>query len=351
MTKLKTTPLHRLGAAANPSPISSGEVRAAPLDHLFPSFLFVMADNLYSHLNGIRSVRLRPAVLILALTALLMLNLPMPGSVLHARYAAKGGDGWQVVSNPEDRWISIISKDGSQRVFVDGDGPEDDEMYAGVYIRLGEREFSGNYLGTKAPLLAPENPFLTQSRVYAEAKGREVEITMLDDSSLYRPGDPHSAVSSLRMEVSITFGPDIVITLRGLYYILPVGVETFTLWIDEDERVYHRLGDGPYVDYFEDVRFVEFTDSQGAHFVVETDARVLQFESLPPMGDPQLRVSEIDFDHSYKEYGQAEILTTVLLLPPPGASPVLQARAGSPWVSALGRTSLPETPRRAPSPS
>ncbi len=221
-----------------------------------------------------------------------------------------------ISTSSEERWISAVSEAGPWGILVDGDGPEDDGMYAGVYLRSGHREFSGGYLHKRAPLIAPERPFTIQSWIHVVAGENRVDVSMVDDghpsgvaSGRYRLQQP------LRMDATVSFGPHITIVLRGLYYILPSGVGTVSLRDGEGKRWEHGIVPGPWRTYFEDIRTMEFFDSFGTHFLIETEARVLQLEGLPAAGDPAGQAFEIDFDHSYKEYGQFEIFTTVRLSP------------------------------------
>lgn len=256
---------------------------------------------------------------ILAVILSIVAILAMTSSYLprYPAYHVEAGAGWEVEISIADRYVSLVAVDGSYAVLLDGDGPEDDGMFAGVYLTIGGRTFSGYYLGHEAPLLAPERPYVTQSQITVEASGNRLLVTILDDKPALAGGnDPYPLVPPFRMEAEILLGQETIVHLRGLYYILPTGLERVLLWSGPvGPMVYEISEEGPWRAYVEDITAMEFVDSMGTWYKLETNARVIQFEALRPGPDPTRQVYEIDFDHSYKEYGQFDIITTLVLRP------------------------------------
>jgi hypothetical protein len=253
--------------------------------------------------------------IILLFLALTLVTSPI--APRHPVYVVDVSAGWDVSVSLEQRSISLLSEDGLREILVDGDGTEDDGMFGGIYLRVWNRTFSGDYLGHEAPLIAPERSFVPQSYIALEAERDVVNISMVDDSpSLDVEPSLYPLLPPFRMQIQITFGDEIVIQLRGLYYILPVGLERVLVWNETGEVVsYDTTEEGPWRAYFEEARVVEFVDNMGFSYRIETDARVIQFEALPPGPGASRQAYEIDFDHSYKDYGQFEVITTLYIRP------------------------------------
>ncbi|MFQ5837979.1 MAG: hypothetical protein ACE5HJ_04275 [Thermoplasmata archaeon] len=259
----------------------------------------------------------RPPLLVLLVSLLILPLFAFAGGPGHPRYEVEDEGGWMISVNVEEHWVSLTSKDGSRRLLVDGDGPEDDDMYAGLYLTIDGKVLSGSYLGHRAPLIAPERPFVTQTSIHLRAEHDAVEITLVEDGPIpsLEP-DAYPLIPPFKVVISLHFGQEIVVRLKGLYYILPMGPRNILLWYEGGEAMeFDSALEGPWQEYFEGLRAMEFLDSMNTRFRIETNAKVVQLEALPPSADPGLQAFEIDFDHSLKEYGQFEILTTLYLSP------------------------------------
>lgn len=229
--------------------------------------------------------------------------------------AATASAEWSLTVDAVGR--RVVLESGPYGILVDGDGLEDDGMYAGVYLSVGNRSFDGLYVGWPAPLLVPQRPWVAQSRITVTAEEDVVEVSFEDHGPPPRLGEePYPLQPPFRMEVEIRLGQPLVVHLRGLYSLLPLGHPTLSLEHDDGTaETYSVPASEATRTTYRDLRSVRFMDAQGSQFWVETDAILVQIESLGSGDDPDRSVFEIDFDHSAKEFGQLSVATTVTLWP------------------------------------
>lgn len=255
-----------------------------------------------------------PASFATLLTASLLLTLAVPAGPPPSMVATASPE-WTLTVDAVGR--RVVLESGVYGILVDGDGLEDDGMSAGVYLGVEGRHFEGLFFGWLVPLFVPARPWMPQSWVTVRAEDSLVQVVFEDHGPPPGPGEePYPLWPPFRMELEIHLAQPLVFHLRGLYSLLPVGHPMLELQHNNGTSEVYPVPDAEATRaYWHDLRSIRFTDAQGSQFLVETDAILVQIESLGSGDDPDRSVFEIDFDHSAKEFGQLSIATTVTLWP------------------------------------
>lgn len=263
------------------------------------------------------SWRVRRFAVLAALLVTAPVLLAAPGPVPETQVAVVVTEAWAVTVDEKGRWVLLESRQAPFRVLVDADGTEEDGRHAGIYLTVGDRTFQGVYAGGLAPLIAPQRPWVLQTAVEVRAAGESVWVRMGDAGPSPFPGeDPHPLLPPFYLEAEIRSGSPVLLHLRGSYYLLPTGQPLVQVETADGAWTEHAIRDGKAsVAYVFEPRVILFEDGQGSRFRVETDARVVQFESLLGTEAARDRAFEIDFDHSAKDFGQTEVTTTVTIWP------------------------------------
>ena len=101
---------------------------------------------------------------------------------------------------------------------------------------------------------------------------------------------------------------------HGLYYVLPPMDGCSVEFFDEastslgTEQI--DPGTSPFLRYYEDVRTVSLSSPSLGTVSLETDAAVVQIQ-VPSYADTSR--FELDFDHSFKDFGQTDVMTRLVL--------------------------------------
>ena len=224
------------------------------------------------------------------------------------------GSAWQV----EQEGAEVVARyEGTGLALViDPTNGSIDGRYSGIYVHLDDSPlFAGRYNGTDSSMFVPDRPWMNQTQVTVEAEGEQLTVEMLEGSLSQIPDSHYPSDEPFRWRSIWSLEAEgLRVAAAGLYYVLPSkqscvlsikgegGVELGTLNIESDTS--------PFLRYFEDVRSIEVASSDFGLFTIATDAEILQVE-VPRFPDTQL--FELDFDHSFKDRGQLEVHTEMVL--------------------------------------
>lgn len=229
----------------------------------------------------------------------------------------------QVTEEPESVWsVALEGKDVVARhtdrdvaLLIDPTNGASDGRYAGIYVSVdGAPRFNGRYNATDCSMFVPDRPFKNQQAVVVHAAGTTLTVTMTEGSlsemtdSQFPSDEPFRWKSTWVLETA-----GLRLAASGLYYLLPSMDDCKLTLLGEGGATIDELqlttATAPFLEYFDDVRAIQLASPQGS-FSISSDAQILQVQ-VPTYPDTGL--FELDFDHSFKEKGQADIHTEVVL--------------------------------------
>jgi hypothetical protein len=249
---------------------------------------------------------------------------------------------WRLELDPEGRRVVAYSRElQGIAVEMDYDGATDDGHLEGITAILGELRLEGRFWGAVAPLiypmLDPEEHRL--ERLEVEAEGQTLRVRF--EGGSYRILSAAGGEQPLFTEAVFRLEPEeMIVDLNGLYYLLPSQGGTRVAVIDEagqervlrvdqgtdsgttivaDEKGHTQIvseADGHYLEYFERVTGVEIEDARFGRLVLTTYAQRLQVQVDRPAAKPT-DLFELDFDHAFKDRGQRQVLSQLVISLPP----------------------------------
>lgn len=221
---------------------------------------------------------------------------------------------WDVELRDEE--VVAVHSGGRVELILDTTSSSLDGRYAGIFLRVdGQERHVGKYNGSQASMFVPDRPWKDQEAVQVVAQGETLTIEMREGSlseipdSQFESDEPFRWTSRWAME-----GQGLAIESRGLYYVLPPmdgcsvtvhgegGVVLGIEQIDGDTK--------PFLRYYEEVRTISLESPSLGAVSIETDAAVLQVQV--PTFQNTTRF-ELDFDHSFKDHGQTDVMTRWVL--------------------------------------
>ncbi|MGI5863230.1 MAG: hypothetical protein ACOX6T_14390 [Myxococcales bacterium] len=216
-------------------------------------------------------------------------------------------EGAEVVARYEGTGLALV---------IDPTNGSVDGRYSGIYVHLDDSPlFAGRYNGTDASVFVPDRPWMSQTQVTVVAERELLIVEMLEGSLSQVPDSHYPSDEPFRWRSTWSLETEgLRVASAGLYYVLPSkqscaltitgegDVELGTLDIQSDTS--------PFLRYYEDVRSIEVASADFGSFTIATDAEILQVE-VPRFPDTEL--FELDFDHSFKDRGQTEVHTEMVL--------------------------------------
>ncbi len=223
----------------------------------------------------------------------------------------------QVTEEPGSAWsVALEGKDVVARhadrdvaLLIDPTNGASDGRYAGIYVSVDKTpRFNGRYNATDCSMFVPDRPFKNQQAVVVHASGTTLTVTMTEGSlsemtdSQFPSDEPFRWQSTWELETA-----GLRLAASGLYYLLPSMDDCMLTLLGEGGAPIDELqlttATAPFLEYFHDVRTIQIASPQGS-FSISSDAQILQVQ-VPSYPDTGL--FELDFDHSFKEKGQADI--------------------------------------------
>lgn len=191
---------------------------------------------------------------------------------------------------------------------IDYDGSSPDGQFPGVRPVVNGVSMSGLFFYNQAPFLSP--PFYGDaSAATIETEGDVLYITLEGDD--YRDLNLAAGDDPLTMQVAVTYQDDgIHIDLWGLYYILPSAADTQIAMVSDGQTIEEHITpehEAGYV-YYPDVTRVDVQDSVFGNFYFTTYCQWLQIQVHDVW-----ELFEFDFDHAFKDYGQHDVLTKLVI--------------------------------------
>jgi hypothetical protein len=221
---------------------------------------------------------------------------------------------WNVELRDEE--VVAVHSGGRVELVLDTTSSAADGRYAGIFLHVdGEERHVGQYNGSHVSMFVPDRPWKDQDSVQIVAQGEDLTIEMLEGNlseipdAQFESDEPFRWASRWAVE-----GQGLAIESHGLYYLLPPmdgcsvmahgagGVLLGTEQIDGDTK--------PFLRYYEGVRTISLQSPSLGAVSIETDAAVLQVQV--PTFQKTTRF-ELDFDHSFKDHGQTDVMTRWVL--------------------------------------
>lgn len=225
------------------------------------------------------------------------------------------GSGFDLVK--DGNTYTATSKDRPQiKIIVDCDDQADDGHYFSIALTIDGRSMDGPLWGNDIGLLLHDDDAsygLTNANkcVSVEVVNGRLQTRFLSGSykNLLDTGsdDPVPMNADFYLDGS----KHLVAELSGLYYVLPT-VQNTTVAITTNGAVQTRVFKQPAADtleYFDNVTFIDVDDALYGHFTIETDLRLLQLQH-----EVAYSRFELDYDHSFKDRGQASVTSKITFL-------------------------------------
>lgn len=220
--------------------------------------------------------------------------------------------------NVQDRNGDVVAVHAGGRVtlVIDPSSSSTDSRYAGVYVEVdGQERHAGNYNGYHVSTFVPDRPYIDQESVEVVAEQERLTIEMLEGSLSEIPDSQFTSDEPFRWASQWTIDAEgLAVEAHGLYYLLPpmdgCALDAFdesgTL-LGSEEIV---ADTPPFLRYYESVSKISLTSPSLGAVSIETDAAVLQVQ-VPSY--PDTSRFELDFDHSFKDHGQTDVMTRLVL--------------------------------------
>ena len=146
------------------------------------------------------------------------------------------------------------------------------------------------------------------------AAGATLRVTMSEGSLAEVTDSQFPSTEPFRWESSWSLAPGgLRLASRGLYYLLPPKDCTVTL-LDASGAQLGSLqlasDTSPFLTYFEGARTIRVVSAALGTLDLTTDAKIVQVE-VPSY--PETGLFELDFDHSFKDRGQLDVQSEVVL--------------------------------------
>lgn len=227
-----------------------------------------------------------------------------------------GGSPWNLRRQGDDVLATLPAHDLAITVH----GAPVAERFAGIGVVWRGKDFSTGYFGRESPLILPEHPRKGQERLTVRAAGDALHVRMEEGrvNDLKEEGGAFSSPGPLVLDARLRpVGPNLEVRLEGFYYIiLPLeGTKLLAAAGPQSELRVEELASHTYLSTPRELRVVR--DGR-AEAILETNVLKLQVEVRDRKGyagRPQ--GFELDFDHAFKDLGQLEIESTLLLLAQP----------------------------------
>jgi len=224
------------------------------------------------------------------------------------------GAEWNVQDRNGD--VVAVHADGRVTLVIDPSAASTDGRYAGVYLEVdGQEQHAGKYNGYHVSTFVPDRPYIDQESVEVVAEQNRLSIEMLEGSLTEIPDTQFTSDEPFRWSSQWTVdGEGVAVEAHGLYYLLPpmdgcalsAFDEAGTL-LGSEEIVADTQ---PFLRYYEGVRTISLESPSLGVVSIATDAAVLQVQ-VPTY--PDTSRFELDFDHSYKDHGQQDVMTRLVL--------------------------------------
>lgn len=191
---------------------------------------------------------------------------------------------------------------------VDYDDTAADGQFPGIRPVVNGVSMSGLFFYAQAGFLSPSF-YGNASAASVETDGDVLHVLLEGDD--YRDLNPAAGDDPLSMSVAITYKDDgIHMDLWGLYYILPSAADTTYTMVTEGQPLDGHVTPDSEIGYtyYPNVTRVDVQDSLFGNFYFTTFCRWLQIQVHDVW-----ELFEFDFDHSFKDYGQHDVLTKLVI--------------------------------------
>jgi hypothetical protein len=206
---------------------------------------------------------------------------------------------------------------------VDYDGNAHDGSYPGIFPVINGVSLSGQFFYGQGPFISP--PFtqdassLTVETDYFQPEfSSPVDILRIRlEGPDYRELNQAAGDAPLFTEAAIYYESDgLHIDLYGLYYLMPSIADTRVVMTSAGKTIEHHVTPATErtLEYYPDVTHVAVSDSVFGDFYFDTYCQWLQID-IKEQGSPPgaaFELFEFDFDHTFKDRGQREVLTQIV---------------------------------------
>ncbi len=237
-----------------------------------------------------------------------------PGNSTHIEINVQPTSIWFLHSTKDV--IVLSEKSGDMTITLDWTSVESDGACAGIYIKTGSVPFEGLYGFGRAACFIPDIA-LTQDYLSISSTDSAVRIIMkgLAYKDIKETGV--DSLDKLPITMSAMIQPTakgFVISLQGMYYILlPKDQAALKFVFGQPTKLdsaYVEQTSPRLIKYFDDTRSVEVSNKNLGRWSILTDASRLQLD-IPEPSWTSFTMFELDFDHSYKDFGQMSVSTVV----------------------------------------
>jgi hypothetical protein len=224
------------------------------------------------------------------------------------------GAEWNVQERDGD--VVAVHASGRVTLVIDPSSSSTDGRYAGVYLEVdGQERHAGDYNGSHVSTFVPDRPYIDQERVDVVADEERLAIEMVEGSLLEMSDAQFTSDEPFRWASQWTIENDgLAVEAHGLYYLLPPMDGCSVSAFDEAGTLLGSeeilASTPPFLRYYEGVRTISLTSPSLGAVSIDTDAAVLQVQ-VPSY--PDTSRFELDFDHSFKDHGQTDVMTRLVV--------------------------------------
>lgn len=200
-------------------------------------------------------------------------------------------------------------------VLIDYTDETTDNRYAGLFITERNLELSGFYGFAKTAFFIPDQA-VTQDTITIDVADSSFRVIMKQGNygQIKETGIAKVDLKPITFDFLIEKnGGTIDLSLFGMYYfMLPKDGTQLIIYSQPDQidTLNITLQTARMIRYFDNVDSLTATNKTYGLFKVVTDAKRLQVD-VPDVSLRNDILFELDFDHSYKDFGQIEVLSKV----------------------------------------
>lgn len=229
---------------------------------------------------------------------------------------------WEFDIDMEGYAISFHHPDYPSYTFeIDCDGTSDDKHYMGITPVINDVRMESGFFWNTAPFLYPvldptqhtieKISIRSENAQDVENKGDFLKVRF--EGGSYRLLRPVGGNEPLFMEAAFYFGEKgLYIFVNGLYYILPTMNDTTVSFISRGQEIIREVTpeSEATLAYFDDVTEIKLDDGAFGKINIMTYINRLQYQVHQNSGTTGF---ELDLDHSFKDRGQKEIMSKILI--------------------------------------
>lgn len=253
------------------------------------------------------------------------INLSLTKFIPHVQ--VKESKHWKLINNLKERWIKARFENYALEVLVDWDDALDDGHSVDIIVKIDDKSYDNLSFRDRSALIHANRGWATQERVEVKGVGKTLKIAMEEGSVCYflekiRECPPNLSNESISLKANLTVvDRSLVVELKGFYYILLSKTNTTLELFDQENQLsaqYLITEETPvFVDYYENVSKIVVNDGVFGELDIQTNVRLLQIDTSNTVRIPENKnlplAFELDFDHSFKEYGQKDMKVRFVL--------------------------------------